>query len=169
MAIGLIGSSTQFASSQVLYGLSKHRLNVNWTFVESILNLGLSLGLVRRYGILGVAGGTAIANIIIRGWLYPRSFLAALEVPGKTYLIHGVLPAVTPALSFVAGNMLYKSFFPIQNYGGLVLAAISGLVPFAAALWFFGLDDQDRNLIGAKTRQFKAMGVRGRAVKHLEE
>jgi O-antigen/teichoic acid export membrane protein len=169
MAIGLIGSCTQFASSQVLYGLSKHRLNVNWTFVESILNLGLSLGLVRRYGILGVAAGTAIANIIIRGWLYPRSFLAALDVPWKTYLVQGVLPAVTPAFAFVGGNMLYRNVFPIQNYPGLVLAAISGLLPFAAALWFFGLDHPDRNLIRAKIRQFKAIGMRGPAVKQPGE
>jgi O-antigen/teichoic acid export membrane protein len=96
MAIGIIGSCTQFASSQVLYGLSKHRLNVNWTFIESILNIGLSVGLVRRYGILGVAAGTAIANVIVRGWLYPRAFLAALEVPWRTYVARGVMPAVAP-------------------------------------------------------------------------
>jgi O-antigen/teichoic acid export membrane protein len=169
MAIGIIGSCTQFASAQVLYGLSKHRLNVNWTFVESILNIGLSVGLVRRYGILGVAAGTAIANIIIRGWLYPRAFLAALEVPWRTYVTHGVMPAVAPALMFAAGNAVYKGFFPIQSYGGLVLAAISGLLPFAASLWFVGLDDQDRTMIRAKIGQFAPMGARNGAAKHLED
>jgi len=169
MAIGIIGSCTQFASSQVLYGLSKHRLNVNWTFVESILNIGLSVGLVRRYGILGVAAGTAIANVIVRGWLYPRAFLAALEVPWRKYVTHGVMPAVAPALLFVAGDMVYKSIFPIHGYVGLVLAAISGLLPFVVSLWFVGLDYPDRTMIRAKIRAFTQRGVRNGAVKGLQE
>jgi O-antigen/teichoic acid export membrane protein len=170
MAIGVIGSCTQFASGQVLFGLSKHRLNVNWTFVESILNLGLSLGLVHRYGILGVAAGTAIANIIIRGWLYPRAFLAALDVPGKTYLAHGVLPAVTPAMCFLGGVALYRHFLPIQSYPGLVLGVFSGLIPFAVALWFFGLDAQDRSFILLKTRHSHTPAVAlGGAAKSAEE
>lgn len=156
MAIGLFGSCTQFAGSQVLFGLSKHRLNVNWTVVEAILNLCFSIALVRRYGILGVAGGTAIANIIIRGWLYPRSFLRALDVSWKTYLQWSVIPTLVPTLAFLVGIVLYKHFLPIQNYGGLFLAAISGLLPFLMCLWRFGLDHQDRDLLRLKSRQLLA-------------
>jgi O-antigen/teichoic acid export membrane protein len=156
LAIGILASCTQFASSQVLFGLSKHRLNVNWTIAESILNLSLSVALVRRYGILGVAAGTAIANIIIRGWLYPRSFLRILEVPWKAYLRLGVIPAMPPGLSFLVGALLCKSLFPIQNYGDLVLAIISGLLPFIASMWIFGLDHTDREMITLKSRQFAA-------------
>jgi O-antigen/teichoic acid export membrane protein len=156
LAIGVLASSTQFASSHVLYGLSKHRLNVNWTIVESILNLSFSLVLVRRYGILGVAAGTTIANIIIRGWLYPRSFLRALDVPWREYLHHGVGPAIAPALSFLAAVELSKNFLPIQNYGGLVLAAILGLFAFGVCLWFFGLDDADREMLLLRGKAFTA-------------
>jgi O-antigen/teichoic acid export membrane protein len=154
LAVGVLASCTQFASSHVLYGLSKHRLNVNWTIAESILNLGLSVVLVRRYGILGVAAGTTIANVIIRGWLYPRSFLKVLEVPWREYLQYGVKPAVAPTLSFLAGVVLCKNAFPIQNYGGLVLAAIFGVLAFVVCLWFFGLDDTDREMLLLKGRRF---------------
>jgi O-antigen/teichoic acid export membrane protein len=154
MAVGVFGSCTQFAGSQVLFGLSKHRLNVNWTVVEAILNLCLSIALVRRYGILGVAAGTAIANIVVRGWFYPRSFLRALDVPWRTYLRHGVAPAVAPTLAFLSGTLLCKRFFPIQSYGGLVLAVICGLLPFLICLWLFGLDHQDREMIRLRTRRF---------------
>lgn len=156
LAIGVLSSSTQFASSQVLFGLSKHRLNVRWTIVEAIFNLCFSLALVRRYGIFGVAAGTTIANIIVRGCLYPRSFLRALQVPLKEYLQRGILPTVVPTLAFLAGAMLCKHLFPIHNYGGLVLSAICGLFPFAVCLWLFGLDDQDRELIRRKSGQLVA-------------
>ncbi len=154
LTIGVLASCTQFASSHVLYGLGKHRLNVNWTLIESVLNLGFSVVLVRRYGILGVAAGTALANVIIRGWLFPSSFLRVLDVPWRAYLQHGFVPAVPPALSFLAGNALYQYFWPIQNYRGLILAAISGLLPFFICLWLCGLDHQDREMVRMKSRQF---------------
>ena len=156
LAIGVFSSCTQFASSQVLFGLSKHHLNARWTIVEAIFNLCLSLALVRRYGIFGVAAGTTIANIIVRGCLYPRSCLRALQVPLKEYLQGGILPTVVPTLAFLAGAILYRHFLPIQNYGGLVLSAISGLLPFGICLWLFGLDGQDRQLIRRKSRQLVA-------------
>jgi O-antigen/teichoic acid export membrane protein len=154
LTIGVLASCTQFASSHVLYGLGKHRLNVSWTLIESVLNLGFSVVLVRRYGILGVAAGTTIANIMVRGWLFPSSFLRVLNVPWRAYLQHGIAPAVAPALSFLAGTELYKYFCPIQNYRGLMLAAISGLLFFVICLWLCGLDHQDREMIRMKSRQF---------------
>jgi O-antigen/teichoic acid export membrane protein len=153
LSVGVVLSCTQFASSHVLYGLSKHRLNVNWTIIESVLNVGFSLALVRRYGILGVAAGTTIANGLVRAWLFPRSFLKALEVPWKLYVQDAIIPALGPALSFVAGAMLYKNFFPIQSFGELVLALASGLFPFLACLWFVGLDERDRKSVRQKTGQ----------------
>lgn len=146
LAVGVIFSCTQFVSAHVLFGLSKHRINLGWTVVESALNLGLSIFLVRRYGIFGVAAGTAIANLLIRGWLYPRSFLRALAVPWRVYLQDAVLPALLPAISFLVGALLYKTAFPIHGYAGLTLASISGFTGFAATLWFVGMDTGERTL-----------------------
>jgi O-antigen/teichoic acid export membrane protein len=154
LAVSVLASGTQFASSQVLYGLSKHKINVNWTIAEAVLNLGFSLALVSRYGIVGVATGTALASIIVRGWLYPRSLLAALEVPWKEYSRDGVLPAVPPALCFLAGALGYKRYFAVQNYAGLIVAVICGLVPFMACVWLFGLDNQERGAIRSKAKHF---------------
>jgi O-antigen/teichoic acid export membrane protein len=152
LAIGVLASSTQFASSQVLYGLSKHRLNVNWTVVEAVVNLGLSVLLVRRYGIIGVAAGTMIANVVVRGWFYPRSFLRGLNVPWKNYVRHGVLPALPPSLLFLAGTALCKHYCPIRNYATLAIAVISGLLPFALWVWFLGLDKEDREAVRLRSR-----------------
>ncbi len=153
LTLGVVVSSTQFAGAHALYGLGKHRLNVIWTTIESILNLSLSIALVQRYGIIGVAAGTTIANIIVRGWLFPSSFLRVLDVPWRTYLRNGVAPAVLPALSFWAGTRLYQYPFPIHTYGGLLAASALGLVLFLACVWFWSLDWQDRKLIREKGRQ----------------
>jgi len=154
LALGQLASGTQFMSSHILFGLSKHRLNLVWTVIESILNLGLSLALVRRYGIFGVAAGTTISTAIIRGWFFPRGFLKLLNVGWGEYLRHGVMPAVAPACAFFAGTYLYRSVFSVQNYGVLFAAALCGLILCLPALWVLGLDPADRQLIRMKSRRF---------------
>jgi O-antigen/teichoic acid export membrane protein len=153
LTLGLMASGSQFASSHVLYGLSKHRINLNWTVVESVVNLGFSLLLVSRYGILGVAAGTTIANFLVRGWLYPWVVLNSLGVDRRRYISQGMLPAVVPSLSFAAGALLYKNFFPIQNYGEFILAVLFGLLPYSIFLWVFGLDNQDKAMIRLKGKK----------------
>ena len=153
LTLSVIFSCTQFVSAHVLFGLSKHRINLGWTIVESILNLGFSIALVRRYGIFGVAAGTAIASLLVRGWFYPRSVLKALGVPWGLYLRQGILPAVVPAVSFLAGAWFYSSRFIIQNYPSLVLAFLSGFLLFAISAWFVALDESDRKFAIATGRK----------------
>lgn len=153
LTLGLLASGNQFASAHVLFGLGKHQINLNWTVVESVLNLGFSLLLVRRYGILGVAAGTTLANFLVRGWLYPRAVLKSLHVDWRRYASQSVLGAVVPALSFAAEVVVYRNFFPIRNFLEFILAVLFGLVPYAICLWFFGLDDQDRAMIRHKGKK----------------
>jgi O-antigen/teichoic acid export membrane protein len=153
LSLGLLFSGTQFASGHVLYGLGKHRINLNWTIVESILNLALSITLVRRYGILGVAAGTTIANFLIRGWLYPRAVLSALGVSWTEYLKDGIFPAIPPAIAFFVTVFFFKKVFPIQGYLQLIGAVVVGLLPFVACLWLTGLDRGERGLIRNRLKQ----------------
>src|SRR5215472_1832543 len=153
LTVGLIAACSQFAIAHVLFGLSRHQLNVTWTFIESALNLLFSLILVRRFGIYGVAAGTMVGNIVIRGWLFPRSFLKIFDINWKKYVQLAVLPAAVPAILFAGGILLSRKLFAIQNYQGLAGAFGCGLVPCLIGLWFFGLDAEDRALVQRKTRQ----------------
>jgi O-antigen/teichoic acid export membrane protein len=151
LSLGLVVSITQFAISHILYGLSQHRINLKWTAVESVLNLVFSLALVHKYGIFGVAAGTTIANLLIRGWLYPRSVLTTLGVSGRRYLREGVFPSMSPSLTFAIVAVCYKAVFPIQSYVGLIEVALLGLAPTLLVLWFFGFDAKEREFICVKT------------------
>jgi O-antigen/teichoic acid export membrane protein len=153
LAIGQLVSMTQFASGHILFGLSKHRMNLSWTLVEAVLNLGLSIGLVHRYGIFGVAAGTTIANVLVRGWFFPRAFLKFFSVHWRDYVWHGVAPAVAPAAAFFAGVFLYKRFLSVHNYPGLFFAGSSGLLLCLPFLWIFALNHADRELVWVKGRQ----------------
>ncbi len=60
-------------------------------FIAGVLNLAISLALVRWLGALGVALGTMIAQIATNNWYAPYLTLRQLEVPIARYL-RGVLP-----------------------------------------------------------------------------
>jgi O-antigen/teichoic acid export membrane protein len=147
LAVGQLVSCTQFAGGHILFGLSKHRMNLSWTFIEAALNLGFTLALVHRYGILGVAAGTTIANTLVRGWFFPRAFLKLLGVRWYEYIWRGIAPAIFPAASFLLGIILFRAFYPIDTYLHLSFALLSGIGLSLPALWFFGLDQADRKLV----------------------
>jgi len=153
LSIGLIVSVTQYASSHILYGLSKHRLNLNWTIVESVLNLGFSLGLVRHYGIFGVAAGTTVANALVRGFFFPNSFLKFLNVQWKDYLGHAVAPALAPAAVFWGIIETWKKYLGIANYAALAIAVVVAFLISTPFLWSLGLDRSDRSVIWMRGKQ----------------
>jgi len=150
LTIGVAFCATQYASGHVLYGLSRHRINLKWTLIESAVNLVLSLLLVRRFGILGVAAGTSLSNFLVKGWLYPRAVLRDLNVSWKAYVLDGVLMPMIPASAFVFGVMVFRSRYPIVNYREFIVSVACGLIPFAIFLWFFALDHKDRAVLRQK-------------------
>jgi O-antigen/teichoic acid export membrane protein len=70
-------------SGGIAYGLGKHRRVAYWAIAEGAANLGLSIFLVRRVGIDGVAWGSVIPSLVINALLWPlyAPKLVGLSVP----------------------------------------------------------------------------------------
>lgn len=147
LALGQFISLTQNMGAHLLYGLSKHRVNVWCTGAEAILNLGISLALVQRFGIYGVAVGTSVATVIVRGWFFPAAFLRILKVPWSVYLRYAIWPVFLPALFFGLGVLAFRALFATDHIGTLTIAAASGGALYLPAFWFFGLDMKERAMI----------------------
>lgn len=80
MLILLIPSTfflAQSASSRILYGMAKHRILAWITSMEAMANLILSIVLIRHYGILGDALGTAIPLMCTALFFLPAAPLSA--------------------------------------------------------------------------------------------
>lgn len=145
LTCGLFVSSTQSMGSHMLYGLGKHAVNVWCTLLEGVLNLGISLALVSRFGIYGVAAGTTLAATVVRGWFFPRGFLRALGVHPGEYVRHAVLPAVPPAFSFAAGFLALRRLIGGHGIAALGLASGAGLALYLACAWRFAFDERERD------------------------
>ena len=77
----------QMVANSVLFGVSKHRILLYVLGAEGLSNLVLSLLLVRPYGLLGVALGTAIPQILIYSVIYPVVFHRAMQGSVKHYYV----------------------------------------------------------------------------------
>ena len=65
LLLSVVFSSANSTSGGIVYGMEKLKRVTLWGYHEAIANLTLSVILVRRIGIYGVAWGTTIPSVII--------------------------------------------------------------------------------------------------------
>jgi O-antigen/teichoic acid export membrane protein len=152
LTLGLFFSLTENISAHLLFGLGKHRLNVWWTGAEALLNIVASVFLVRHYGIYGVAAGTSLAAVIVRGWFFPNAALKVFQVSWKEYLSSSLLPTIGPTLAFASGTLLMRHFVHVRSYPTLFLVAIGGLFLYVAIFWVLALDAAERDKLRSSGR-----------------
>jgi len=129
----------QAVSISVLYGTSKHAYLAGLTGFEGIMNLALSVVLVRCYGILGVAAGTAIPMLFTKLLLQPRYVCRTVEVPTLTYMVRCIL--VPLLFATVLAAIQYATCFTLASIGIVAILAIAGtssclILPIAYRLMF---------------------------------
>jgi len=119
----------------VLYGLGKHRPLAVVGWLEAAANLGLSLLLVRHYGILGVAIGTAVPQVFFNLVVIPTYVLRVCKVRTAQYLRQAILPAVAAVAPFVACAWLLTGLLhPLTWYrlAAVIAASVVSMAPGAA-------------------------------------
>ena len=143
-------SMSQYVSALVLSGMARHKVLAYIALGEGLANLGLSIILVRRIGVIGVAWGTVVPHLINTTIAIPWYTLHALDLDVGEYfrraLVRPLLCAVPIgiacyAFSRTAENVTWLSF------GGEVatIAVIGAVMGF-----FICLDSEQRDALLAR-------------------
>ncbi|HVI07317.1 MAG TPA: oligosaccharide flippase family protein [Candidatus Binatia bacterium] len=128
----------QSASGRTLWGLAKHRTWAYVVLVEGVSNLVLSVLLVRPYGILGDAIGTAIPLTCSMIFFLPHHLCRLLGIKLRTYLQRAyLLPLVLCAPLIATLLLLQRWFVPHRLRELLVQLVIAGAVYGAGLAWAF--------------------------------
>ncbi len=131
----------QAASPRVLFGMSKHKLWAVISLIEGIVNVVLSIILVRPYGIVGDALGTAIPLAATTIFFLPRHLCQNLQIALRTYLREAYLLPAIVCIPTIVVLLLMKSWFVPHNYPQLAAhLAVSGLVYGLSMMWAFALE-----------------------------
>jgi O-antigen/teichoic acid export membrane protein len=125
-------------SSSIVYGLSEHRAFAIGSIVEAIANLSLSIFLVRRWGIVGVAWGTTLSGLVLNAFVWPRFIAKLLKIQLRRYLIESWARPAVAITPFALGCFLAERWWPAKHLAGffLQMAALLPLVPAGLALVF---------------------------------
>jgi O-antigen/teichoic acid export membrane protein len=128
----------QSASGRTLWGMAKHR---TWAWVvlaEGAANLILSVILVRPYGIMGDAIGTAIPLTCSMILFLPHHLCRLLGIKLKTYLYRAFVFPLALCVPLVAVLLLMRRWFIPHRLGPLLIQlVIAGLVYGAGLAWAF--------------------------------
>ncbi len=116
----------QSASGRVLFGMGKHGTWATVTLLEGIANLILSILLVRPYGIVGDALGTAIPLSLTSLFFLPRHVCNLLGIRLRTFIREAYLLPLLLSIPLVAVLLATQRWFVPHNYwqlGAALLAA----------------------------------------------
>ena len=120
----------------ILMGLGKAGLPTIGFLVAGLLNLGLSILLVRPLGLAGVALGTAIPNVLFAGLVFWQA-CRELETPMAEYLRYVFPRAVLGALPVLGLLLWFKLGLDVRSLGGLAGAGVAMVVLFGLTSVFF--------------------------------
>ena len=128
----------QSASGRTLWGMAKHR---TWAWVvlaEGTSNLILSILLVRPYGILGDAIGTAIPLTCSMIFFLPRHLCRLLGIKLSTYLYRAFVLPLALCIPLVAALLLMQRWYVPHHLGPLLVQLLIASLVYGIGLgWAF--------------------------------
>jgi len=138
---------SQGISITAVYGIEKHKFLSIVTLGEGLINLGIGLLLVKRYGIYGIAIGTAIPMLIAKLSIQPMYVCRVVGIKISEYITKGLLPQfLIGIIYFVIMRILIYVYYPI-SYFSLLLSALISFIIFAVLSVFIILNSKERNII----------------------
>ena len=139
--------------SASLLGLSRHRVLVPAVWAEAISNVLLSVALVRKFGIMGIAIGTAVPAIIFSGLVFPLLFSREMQIPlSRTLMSLWVRPSVA-MVGFATATFAIEHLIGADSLF-VFFAQVAAAIPLAfMGAWFLGLTADERAHIALRLPQ----------------
>lgn len=123
----------------------------------AVLNVILSIFLIRFWGCVGAAIGTSVSlilgNIVFMNWYYHKKIGLDMILFWKE--IAKFVPALLVVCLF---GIIYINVVKIDGWGILFGSALCFTAVYAAAMWFLGLNDYEKQLVRNITTKLR--GVR---------
>jgi O-antigen/teichoic acid export membrane protein len=89
LMISLFFAMANATAGAIMMAIDKHKPVARWAVYEALLNLGLSILLVKTIGVYGVAWGTSVAMTFVHIAFWPRYVHKVLGLPPRTYIWQG--------------------------------------------------------------------------------
>lgn len=127
--------------------IGQHKVLARAIFVGQLLNVLLSIVLVQRFGLLGVAAGTVLGMLPMDIFVFQRTLTKEVGVSALDFLKATVVPSLLPGIVALGALTALCRVLPPTS---LALVAVYGIVMtllFGFLYWKLGATDSDRELL----------------------
>lgn len=137
----------QRISNAVLYGISRHKVLSYASLIAAAINLLLSIVLIKRFGLIGVAIGTIVPQIILYGLFLPFYTNKVVGQSVVAFLKETYFRLIVPAIILFLTLELCVQFFNPSTYFCLLLEASLSTLSYALIVYLIALNSRERKMI----------------------
>ena len=141
LLLGHMLSVTTHTSANIAYGMGRPKPMVRWRVGEAVANLVLSIILVGRMGISGVAWGTTVPSLFISLFFFPRFVSKMVGLRVSTYLAKSWLPPFLGVIPFAFACFVTDRYWHATTLAHFFLQIVVILPIYILSIaLFFGRD-----------------------------
>ncbi|MCD4664226.1 MAG: oligosaccharide flippase family protein [Bacteroidales bacterium] len=144
LVIGTVINLSQYVTISVLVGISKNKFIAYSNLAEGAVNLLLSIILVQKHGLLGVALGTAIPMIVVKLFIQPWYLNKVLRSNLKDYYILLIRSYILSAIILGLYYLITRNFISSSYINIILLFAIQAVI-FSIVIYFIGFSRDEMN------------------------
>jgi len=146
LVLGCLTALWQTPSVDFLYGTSKHRLYAVFLLVEGICNLSLSVVLVGRFGIVGVAFGTFLPMVLIKLTFQPLYVCRSISIRYTEYVAAVAKTLAAVGLSLIIPGVI-SFLYSVPDYRALLVIGLASAFFYFLAIGLCGLNGREKRSI----------------------
>jgi len=138
--------TSQWPAGFVLQGMAKHRPLAIMTIASGVANLAISILLVGRWSLMGIALGTLIPTTIVCLGLITPYAMRVIGVSIKEMYVKVLQPAILPSIPMGISMILLREVISTASIFLILLHATVGLLIYLAGYLLMKENDYERKL-----------------------
>jgi O-antigen/teichoic acid export membrane protein len=154
LLIGAICTAGQRVGYQILLGSRRLKLLALLLGSEALVSLALTLCLIQRYGLVGVAVANLLPAVVFQALIHPLTLTRILEISWLHFMRVVWLPFLLLTATLAGILTMLRSLAPTARSWGSLSGQVSLAVGIAALLLIFtGLDSEHREALISELRR----------------
>ncbi len=150
LTLGILAHLAEMTVTTVLVGTGRAQTVARWVMAQAVVNLALSLILIRPYGLTGVALGTTVSMIAFAVLSIPTYFRFHLKLSLLNYIKNALISPLWAQIPWVLVLFALKKWVPMPNLGAFFGVVLLASPLYAATVYALCLNRGERAAIMAR-------------------
>lgn len=163
LSVGFLVGLPASTISAALYGLGRHHHVAYARIAEGLVNLTLSIVLVQKIGVVGVAIGTAVPQVLAAGLYLPSLLPRFMPIDLKTYYQWAYLRPIVAAIPMAAACWAIEHLVQPATLLAFFATTAAAAVVYALPCWWLVLTAEEQRHAAALLRSRRSAAVSGPA------